>query len=93
MRSLFHALPMLTRRHLVLIGSVLDPALKRAALIAPAVSADAYLKGAAAAAIGERTRTIERLRALGAEVVDALPADLPGALCDRYLRIKSLGRL
>lgn len=93
MESLFRALPMLTRPHLVLVGAVLDPALERAASMMPASSEEAYLKGAAAAALAWRQRTIERLRALGADVVDRLPADLPGALCDRYLRIKAYGRL
>ncbi|HSO83353.1 hypothetical protein [Thiocapsa sp.] len=35
----------------------------------------------------------ERLRHLGVEILDLLPAQLPGALVERYLAIKRAGRL
>jgi uncharacterized protein (DUF58 family) len=82
----------LTARHTVLVASVADPDLERAA----AGRGDAYaVYGAAAAARGqlERTAVVAQLRRLGVDVVDASPASLPPELADRYLALKAAGRL
>jgi hypothetical protein len=41
----------------------------------------------------ERDRAATRLRRMGVPVEDRPPGRLAGALADRYLRIKALGRL
>jgi uncharacterized protein (DUF58 family) len=93
MEGLFQALPMLMSRHLVVVASVVDPAIEAEATEVPVTSADAYGKAAAAASIVARSDTAGRLVAMGATVVDRPPQDLAGALADQYLRIKSLGTL
>ncbi|HKN49387.1 MAG TPA: DUF58 domain-containing protein [Actinomycetota bacterium] len=93
MEGLFQALPMLTSRHLVVVASVVDPAIETEAILVPATSEDAYGKAAAAASIAARADAAARLAAMGAAVVDRLPEDLAGALADQYLRIKSRGSL
>jgi uncharacterized protein (DUF58 family) len=93
MEGLFGALPMLMSRHLVIVASVLDPAVAEEASAVPTTSEDAYRKAAAAGALGARSEAARRLAALGASVVDRPPGDLAGALADRYLSIKALGRL
>jgi uncharacterized protein (DUF58 family) len=93
MEGLFQALPVLTGRHLVVVGSVVDPAIEAEATALPATSEDAYGKAAATASIAARADAAARLTALGAAVVDRLPDELAGALADRYLQIKARGAL
>ncbi|HLI55522.1 MAG TPA: DUF58 domain-containing protein [Actinomycetota bacterium] len=93
MEGLFQALPVLLSRHLVVIGSVADPAVTEEANLLPATSEDAFRKAAAAGTLAARAATAARLSAMGATVVDRPPADLAGALADQYLTIKSRGKL
>jgi uncharacterized protein (DUF58 family) len=90
---LYAALPALLRRHLVVVGSVRDPELERLAASSPKDSADVYAKAAAAGALLERDRAAARVTRMGVPVDDRPPGRLAGALADRYLRIKALGRL
>jgi uncharacterized protein (DUF58 family) len=90
---LYAALPALLRRHLVVVGSVRDPELEALATSAPRDSAEVYTKAAAAGALLERDLAAGRLRKMGVPVDDRAPGRLAGALADRYLRIKALGRL
>lgn len=88
-------LPMLeplTRRHVVLLGSVRDPALADLTR-AVATAADAYRAAAAEQALSRRDRTGAVLRLMGVHIVDEPPAGLPVAVCDLYLSLKSQGRL
>ena len=93
MEGLFAALPMLMRRHLVIVASVADPAVEAEATLVPTTSEDAYGKAAAASSIAARADAASRLVGMGAAVVDRPPEDLAGALADQYLRIKALGKL
>ena len=93
MATLFGALPILLTRHLVLVAAVRDPAVEAAAGRLPETSQDAYDAAAAAGALADRNESAQRLRRLGAEVVDVVPEDLAGALADAYLRIKDRGAL
>lgn len=93
LEPLFQAVPSLLARHLVVVGSVLDPDLAVLARSAPGSSEQAYLKAAAAEALEARERAAGRLRRLGAVVVDAAPGKLAGELADQYLKIKAYGRL
>jgi uncharacterized protein (DUF58 family) len=82
------ALPILTRRHLVIVGSVADPAVAAMAAEAGGGTAATYRAAAAAAALAERRRVAGQLRSLGATVVDADPSMFAAALTDAYLEIK-----
>jgi uncharacterized protein (DUF58 family) len=86
-------LPMLARRHLVLVVEVADPAVDRLSRMLPASAADAFTKAAAAAARSRRDAAASRLNRLGATVVDRPPRALAGAVADAYLRAKAFGRL
>jgi uncharacterized protein (DUF58 family) len=91
--SLLPALPLVARRHLVVVGAVQDPAVVQWAN-EPAVDPDdAYRKAAAVGALAARARASARLRALGVVVVDAAPGQLAPALTDAYLEAKATGRL
>jgi uncharacterized protein (DUF58 family) len=90
--ALLPALGMLTRRHTVLVASVSDP---RISEMAAARGDSTAVYGAAAAARAQmgRARVSELLERRGAHVVDALPAELPPAVADRYLDLKAAGKL
>jgi uncharacterized protein (DUF58 family) len=91
--SLLPALPIVSRRHLVVVAAVSDPDVVAWAA-APAVDAEAaYRKAAAVAALEARSRAAASLRSLGAIVVDAPPGQLAPALTDAYLDAKATGRL
>jgi uncharacterized protein (DUF58 family) len=90
--SLLPTLASLTRHHRVVMASVADPALS--AMTADVGSARrVYDAAAAERTMGLRQRTAEVLRRMGVHVIDAEPEDLPVALTDHYLLLKSRGLL
>lgn len=91
--TLLPALPLILRDHLVVIASVVDPAVARWAAARPEDAGDAYRRAAAISALEERRRVVSRLRGMGATVVDAAPGDLAPRLTDTYLKVKATGRL
>lgn len=93
MEPLFRALPALLARHVLVIGAVRDPGTEALARCEPVDAEGAYLKAAAAESLAFRDRASERLRAMGARVEDRLPGELATGVAERYLAIKSSGRL
>ncbi len=93
LETLLPALPLLLRRHLVVVGSVRDPEVERWAAATPSEASLAYRKAAAVAALDERHRLAGRLRALGVTVVDAAPGAFAPSLGDAYLDAKARGSL
>ncbi len=93
LEPLYAALPALLGRHLLVVGSVRDPEAEALAAAVPRSSEAAYLKAAATGALLDRDRAAARLLRMGVTVEDRPPGRLAGALADRYLRIKALGRL
>ncbi|GAB3989253.1 DUF58 domain-containing protein [Nocardioides marmoraquaticus] len=82
----------LTARHRVVLASVRDPELDRAAR-RRADAVETYAAAAAEQASAARRRTSQLLEALGVHVVDADADDLPVRLADHYLELKATGRL
>jgi uncharacterized protein (DUF58 family) len=91
--TLLPALPLVVRSHLVVVASVVDPAVAGWAGARPTEAGTAYRKAAAVASLEERRRVVARLRGLGVTVVDARPGELAPQLADAYLRVKATGRL
>ncbi|WP_431678873.1 DUF58 domain-containing protein [Kitasatospora sp. KL5] len=90
--GLLPQLPLLTKRHEVVLASVADPRLDE--LAAGRGTLDAVYGAAAAEQTrADRRRTAERLTRHGVTVLDAPPAALPPALADAYLALKAAGRL
>jgi uncharacterized protein (DUF58 family) len=90
--SLLPTLATLTRHHRVVLASVADPALS--AMTADVTStARVYDAAAAERSISLRERTADVLGRLGVHVIDAEPEQLPVALTDHYLLLKSRGLL
>jgi len=91
-RGLLAALPQLTRQHLVVVASVVDPILE--SLASSRGDREAIYRAASAErALLDLARVSAAIRQLGAEVVSGSPAELPPALADRYLALKAAGRL
>jgi len=91
-RGLLAVLPQLTRRHRVLVASVIDPDVAAARTASGRID-DVYLAAAAERAMLDRTRVAAAVRRLGGDVVDGTPSALPPALADRYLALKAAGLL
>jgi uncharacterized protein (DUF58 family) len=90
--GLLPLLPALTGRHRVVLAAVSDP--RVAEMARGRGDAEAvYAAAAAERALAQRRRVTALLTRHGVEVVDAVPAELPPALADRYLALKAAGRL
>jgi uncharacterized protein (DUF58 family) len=92
-RSLLAAVPVLTRRHAVVVASVTDPDLVGAMSRAPASVRDVYGAAVALDVLQARTSVATRLRASGAVVLEAAPGVLGEVCVGAYLRLKSQARL
>ena len=90
--SLLPVLPILAKRHKVVVAAVQDPALE-AMRQSRDTLADVYTAAAAEKELDERQRITDALSRFGVAVVDATPEHLPVALTDYYLRLKAAGQL
>ncbi|MEU4120017.1 DUF58 domain-containing protein [Kitasatospora sp. NPDC028055] len=85
-------LPLLTKRHEVVLASVADPHLDVLAAGRGTVEA-VYGAAAAEQTRADRRHTADRLTRSGVTVLDAPPAQIAPALADAYLALKAAGRL
>ena len=92
-RSLVAAVPVLARRHAVVVASVRDPDVERAVQTAPRDRNDVYRAAVALELLDGRRRVVGELRRTGAEVVEAAPSHLATACVHAYLRLKSHARI
>ncbi|MGW4896929.1 DUF58 domain-containing protein [Kitasatospora sp. NPDC004240] len=90
--GLLPLLPLLTKRHEVVVASVADPHLDELAAGRGTVQA-VYGAAAAEQTRADRRRTADRLTRHGVTVLDAPPAAIAPALADAYLALKAAGRL
>ena len=91
-RGLLAILPQLTKKHLVVVSSVVDPDVLTTSQ-ERADRREIYLAAAAERALLDMARVSAAIRQSGADVVTGSPADLPPALADRYIALKAAGRL
>jgi uncharacterized protein (DUF58 family) len=91
--TLLPTLPLIARTHLVMVGSVRDPAVATWASRPPDDIDEAYRGVAALGALARRRELAKLLQARGALVVDAEPGRLAPQLTDAYLRVKASGQL
>jgi uncharacterized protein (DUF58 family) len=92
-QPLVDAMPVLARRHAVVVGGVADPDLERMVHAPPRAPADVYAAAVALDVLDARARVVAQLRRAGADVVDASPDLLPNACVGAYLRAKERARL
>ena len=92
-RSLVEAVPVLARRHHVVVASTTDPDLDRAVRTPPAAVRDVLAASVVVEALAARARVAAQLRRAGAEVLEAPPDRLAAACVAAYLRAKARSRL
>ena len=92
-RTLVEAVPVLARRHHVVVASVSDPDLDRAVRTPPAGVRDVLAAAVVVEALDARARVAAQLRRAGAEVLEAPPDGLAAACVGAYLRAKARSRL
>jgi uncharacterized protein (DUF58 family) len=92
-RPLVEAIPVLARRHAVVVAGATDPDLDALARTEPVVAHDAYAMAVALDVLDARARVAAQLRAAGADVVEAAPDALGAACVAAYLRAKARARL
>jgi uncharacterized protein (DUF58 family) len=92
-RSLVEAMPVLARRHHVVVASVRDPDLDRAVRTPPAEVRDVLAASVVVEALEARARVAAQLTRAGAEVLEAPPDTLAAACVGAYLRAKARSRL
>lgn len=90
--GLLPVLPALTAKHRVVVASVRDPELVEHAGQRGTVG-EVYTAAAAERSLIEAEAAAAELQAVGIEVVQALPGQLPSALADCYIRLKATGKL
>jgi uncharacterized protein (DUF58 family) len=92
-RALLDAVPVLARRHAVVIASVRDPDLETPLATVPRTTREVYASAVALDVLDGRARVVKRLHHLGATVVEAPPRLLGEACVRAYLQLKSRARL
>ncbi|GAA4911100.1 DUF58 domain-containing protein [Nesterenkonia rhizosphaerae] len=90
--GLLPVLPALTAKHRVVVASVQDPELQRRGQ-QRGTAAQVYRAAAAERTLIEHRTVAAELSAMGVEVVEAAPEELPPALADAYIRLKATGKL
>lgn len=92
-RPLLDAMPVLTRRHAVLVAGVADPDLVRVVTTDPETVPDLHRMAVATDLLAERDQVRGRLSAAGAVVLDARLDQLSTGCVSAYLRLKATARL
>ena len=92
-RPLVEAVPVIARRHVVMIATPSDPDIDELMYREPTEERAVYGMSVALDVLGARRRVATRLRRAGAEVIEADPARLGSACVAAYLRAKSRARL
>jgi len=92
-RSLIDAIPILARRHHVVVAGTTDPDLDRLMSAEPVSALAVYRTVVATEVLAARERAAVALRAAGATVVEASPDRLGHACVQAYLRAKARARL
>jgi uncharacterized protein (DUF58 family) len=92
-QPLLEAVPVLARRHVVVVAGTTDPDLDSIVTDAPRSPADVFAAAVALDVLDARRRVVALLRHAGAVVVEARPDALPAACVAAYLKAKSRARL
>jgi uncharacterized protein (DUF58 family) len=92
-RGLIEAVPVVSRRHHVVVASARDPDLDRIVRTPPGQVLDVLAAAVVLEALDARARVAAQLRRAGAEVLEAPAEALAAACVAAYLRAKARARL
>jgi uncharacterized protein (DUF58 family) len=85
--------PILARRHVIIVATCRDPDLEEAITAAPDEVSDVLRTTVSLDLLAARRRNFALLRSMGVVVVEAGPRALGSACVNAYARIKLAGRL
>jgi len=91
--SLVEAVPVLAKRHEVVVASVADEDLRQAVTTPPERELDVYAAAAAVDVLAAREEAATLVRRAGASVIESPPGELGPACVRAYLRAKARARL
>jgi uncharacterized protein (DUF58 family) len=92
-RPLVEAVPVIAKRHVVMIATTKDPDLDALMSKQPATERDVYGMSVALDVLNARRAVVAQLRGAGAEVIEADPGRLGSACVAAYLRAKARAKL
>jgi uncharacterized protein (DUF58 family) len=92
-RSLLDAVPVLARRHVVVVATVADPEVAELVAAPPSTAFDVYAAAVALDVLDARTTVTALLARAGAEVVESPPGAFSAACVAAYLKAKYRARL
>jgi uncharacterized protein (DUF58 family) len=92
-RSLVAAVPVLARRHEVVVAGVVDPDLDALLRARPSHELDVFRSAAALDVLAARERAAGRVRSAGARVLETAPSELGRACVGAYLTAKARARI
>jgi uncharacterized protein (DUF58 family) len=92
-QPLVEAVPVLTRRHAVVVVSATDPDLAAMTTTPPFRPVDAYAAAVAVSVLADRAAAVRSIEGAGARVVEAPPQQLAAACVQAYLKLKGRARL
>jgi uncharacterized protein (DUF58 family) len=92
-QPLVEAVPVLARRHAVVVVSARDPDLTALTTTPPFRPVDAYATAVAVGVLADRAAAVRSIEAAGARVVEAEPDQLAAACVQAYLRLKRRARV
>ncbi len=92
-RSLVAAVPILTRRHAVVVAGIADPDVAAILRTAPTRPEDASAQAVAVELVDARRRAVAQLTRAGASVVETTPDTLSERCVAEYLRLKARARV
>src|SRR5207248_4395285 len=92
-RPLVEAMPTIARRHHVVVAGAIDPDIARFTTRTPDVPIEVYESTVALDVSQARRLAAGRIRATGAEVIEAAADALPAACVGSYLRAKARARV
>jgi uncharacterized protein (DUF58 family) len=92
-QPLVEAVPVLARRHAVVVVSATDPDLAAMTTSPPFRPVDAYAAAVAVSVLADRAAAVRSIEGAGARVVEAPPQQLAAACVQAYLKLKGRARL
>ena len=92
-RSLLDAVPVLARRHVVVVATVADPEVAELVTTPPSTGFEVYAAAVALSVLDGRTTVSAQLARAGAEVVESEPGAFSAVCVAAYLKAKHRARL
>jgi uncharacterized protein (DUF58 family) len=92
-RPLIESIPIIARRHQVVVAGTIDPDIDEILHRVPAAPIDVFATSVALDVVRAREEAVREIRSVGAEVIEAPPGALAAACVAAYVNAKALARV